>query len=501
MANSSDSLMQDWPLVIEFSQAREAGNGHTWLGAHVSVGIVSALVNVLHHYGSDDQRAIIIPALADLAGHARYVRDVFEHLGQTDEGREVLEEIVFVEPLDRLIEDANTAAEARQYATQLRNLRQRRPRWLKLWSKPRPTDPSPLSDWLHTVDLQFNPFGPEHSELDDRLPDYAVFDHVDLIRGLRPALILGEPGSGRTATAFLLAHECDDPPEAPRESGVLPAYCSVPFAPRSRDAACRYLEALARAVARAVLRLLAVRPRGWLDLPTSQQREAMGALLLTCAGSKEVLVSELRRVAPDPAYRRLMPMVEHLQAVCPADRLGEAGWLDLLAGAIPFGFQHIYALVDVKDSQATDAVIGSFHTLADLAVPLAASGVYLKAFVPAALRRSAMSLTGFNAGFNLISLVWNEQSLIQMLGNRFGRAGGEGLLTVCGPDVPGDIETQFVRAALLAPSPPRQLVRMGNHLLYRHAQFMPDKSMISADEVEWVLSANKRREDEGKGDG
>ena len=76
--------------------------------------------------------------------------------------------------------------------------------------------------------------------------------------------------------------------------------------------------------------------------------------------------------------------------------------------------------------------------------------------------------------------------------DRFGRAGGDSLAALCGPDVPHDVDTLFVEAALKSKAAPRQLIRWGNRLLLEHAATAPDQ-LISMDEIERVLGTQSKQ--------
>ena len=237
-------------------------------------------------------RTAVNAVLADLAGRQDFVDMVGQRVSDTPDHRKILETAVFAQPLQRLRDNPEASAAARHTAESLLKLRRDRRRWLQLWS----TSPTVTSDllarYLHQVGLDFNPFGSESAELDPRLPEYAALDQVDQVCGRKRVIMLGESGSGLTATAMLLMHQCDNPPESPVEAGVFPVYLPVFQLKNDRgQISCDFLRSIAHALARTLLQFVAVRPYGWLELPI-EKRDHLGALLLTSFGSRDSLLGE-----------------------------------------------------------------------------------------------------------------------------------------------------------------------------------------------------------------
>ncbi|HZY40866.1 MAG TPA: hypothetical protein VFF59_02600 [Anaerolineae bacterium] len=483
------SLEKDSALASDVGLAFECINArtHDWLGKFLgdirSRNVVAALVSVLDHFSNDQLRTAIVETLADLAGRENFVDKIKQQLSDTSDRRKILEATAFAEPLRRLSENALASTAARHSAESLLNLRRRRPPWLQLWR----TSPMVMSDslarYLQQVGLAFNPFGPESAELDPHLTEYAASDQVEPVRGRKRVIMLGEPGSGLTATALLLAHQCDDPSESPVEADAFPVYYPVFQLNDDRGwTSCYFLRSIAHALARTLLRFAAVRPYGWLELP-NEKRDQLGALLLTSFGSRDGLLGEMRRVAPDPEYRWLAYPIESAKfSFTHADNLDEIDWLGLIAGSTPSGFDSIYVLLDVKDFLASNAAAANLKMWFDLSTSLAANNVYLKIFAPASTR----SLISNDNGFDSVTLTWDSHKLSQTMRDRFGRAGGDSLAALCGPDVPHDVDELFIQAALKSKAPPRQLIRLGNRLLLEHAVSAPDQ-LISGDEIERVL--------------
>ena len=457
--------------------------------------MAAALDIILLLYDDARAREAITHALVALSTvDMDYAHAIIDQLAVSDKA--IFEGIVLAKPPDQSHEAVSRAKEDfwtkivdnlidRLNAAIAGSGRLPRGRWLQLWRTGSIATSDSLARYLHRVGLDFNPFGPESAELDPRLPEYAALDQVDLVRGRKRVIMLGGPGSGLTATALLLAHQCDDPPESPVEIGAFPVYYPV-FQlsdDRSRMSVC-FLRSMSHVIARMLLRFVAVRPYGWLELP-GEQRDRLSAFLLTSFGSKDSLLGELRRVARDPEYGRLANSVENARiGFIHTDDLDELDWLDLIAGSIPSGFDSIYILLDARDSTASNEAAGNWKTWLDLSVLLAANNVYLKIFAPTAAR----SLIGNEVGLESVTLTWDADKLGQTLRDRFGRAGGDSLAALCGPDAPRDADELFVQAALKSKAPPRQLIRLGNRLLVEHSAAAPDRP-ISGDEIDRILGS------------
>lgn len=469
--------------TIDFCRAQFDGSAEEWLKENASHDLVAALVQVLSDYDDDGLHTLVVNALADLARRAQFVRDIHMQLSGKEDARRILAEPRFVPRLRQLVEDPGTSADVKRYASDLLMRRLGRLQWLHLWPEEQSPDLPFLADWLKAEGFSTNPFGPERAEFDKQLPEYRVDDHVDMARGTQPLVVFGHPGSGRSATALMLAYTSEEPPVSSGTPPMFPLYYETSLAGDFGESSRAILESITRATSRALLRLLAVRPYTWLDLPPNR-REGLGALLLICAGSKEVLLGELRRVASDPEYRRLSRTVEDLRTKpVPNHRVTESGWLDLLAGAIPYTFRYLQVIVDIKTTAPSDAIIRSFRILLELSVSLAKQGIYLKVFAPEALRGIAADLVGIP----VMSLEWSEDGLSRMLENRLRRANRENLYALCELTVLADVDKQFVRAALSSQDPPRHLIRMGNHLFGKHARYRPDRQ-ISTDEIQEALT-------------
>ncbi len=369
-------------------------------------------------------------------------------------------------------------------------------RWLDLWPATSPADPEELLGWLKLAELAFNPFSPDSAELDPRLRDYYIrsdiFRHIG---GRRPTLVFGEAGSGKTAAALLLASDCQDPPESPREEGSFPVHGALPLQV-SRDPAQQvYLSAVVYETARSVTRYLAHFPEGFGRLP-EPRRYGIARLLSIWTDSPELLEARLRHSAPSWGTSSLLvreivamhqPISYEREIAC---RENPGGVPDLLSEALPGGFQCAYLILDSSIvSGAPWAVARSLQHLLDLTIPLAAGGIYLKLFLPTALRPYMRDLLGCR----MVTLTWPLGALKDMINDRVEAASlmkGVTLNYLCDPSVPTE-PSLARRLARAADGSPRRLLRLGNEILVRHARRAPDEPKLSVQDVDSVLGVRR----------
>ena len=500
---------QDLALVAELAQARREGGEDAWhnmVDQRGAIECVAALQRVDRCY-EGRTREIVVDLLADLAGRAEYV-EALTQLADTDHGRELLREPEFEQPLRTVNESSKASSQAKSAARKLRTLRLQSLRWLKLWPGTPPADPSNLGNWLDAMGLAFNPFRSTEARLDHTLPEYAVDTVFEDARGARPTWVFGAHGTGKTASAMLLAHYCNDPPGNPREPNAFPVYYNPPLdlsGVNASDMQRAHLEEFTRAAARDLIRFLAVTPNGFLELKSPQQ-DSLAYLLLVHTGSQDKLAFELRRAAPTGRVEdRLLRGLGRFSPNIPLNSdLDVQSWLDLLSSAVPAGYTCFYALADVvgrpSDDQSAEAMARQLQPLLDLTVSLAAVQVYLKAFIPEVLRPHLdEGLT------DLVDLSWDKDGLSLMLDARIRRAGGDSLAALCGPDVPirPSLDERLIKAALKEPTvqgPPRRLLRLGNELLLTHVRRAPNELFLSNKDIDQVLPwAEQGPPDEGEG--
>lgn len=336
---------------------------------------------------------------------------------------------------------------------------------LKTWRDAPPYLPSPwegvlrppedrgFADRLESWGFSFNPFGPEHAELDPELAKYGVWPAaLEGVRGYRPAVVFAHPGFGRTAGARLLAHACSE--VTTPETGAFPVFVEADNWPQTpKD----WLEAIGRAVAKGLLRARARDPYALFEHPGGP---AVAQLLACCFGAGESLVALLHRIGIDKeAHAYILGEVGRFPTG--GQSPDRAMLEDLLQRARPAGFTCTYAILDIPlppPSETTSAG-SSLSTLLGLVIPLISRGVFLKIFLPEALRPS---LDWF-VPVEPLSLCWSEEELREAVQKRLEEASRgkvQTLAAIC-PHL-SEPENWLVRSA---GGSPRQLVRLGNQLL------------------------------------
>lgn len=428
---------------------------------------VNTILRVLQRYG-DAIRPVSVRILAWLAGQPETISEVKNQLAASPFGRELLQEHEFEDPLLELAKSERQ--EISQEANDLLTLRRRQTgRWLRLWPESRQADLTEVSRWLSSVGLAFNPFGPEAGELDPFLEKYVIPTPFEDARGPLPTIIFGASGSGKTTAALTIAHDCNDPPDSPREAAAFPVYYPLQMYQDANVSSVTHVEALATAIARALVGYLGTNPNGFLQLPMSRQKQ-MSRLLLATFGSVEHLYSALRTAGSLYSANRIRAEIGRLEV----ERLSTGAasvtdWLLLLDQPMPSQFERVYAFVDVSSRltpSATEHVIEQLTTLVDLLIPLAARQVILKFFVPSRLERYLGNVHGCRRVF----LRWDEDLLRQLLEARMKQARGSdyGFNALFGPGGLADPSGQLARACAASKGPPRRLVALGNELIYRH---------------------------------
>jgi hypothetical protein len=270
--------------------------------------------------------------------------------------------------------------------------------------------------------------------------------------------------------------------------GAFPVYYPLWLDARFKGGRCHHLNVLARATVRALVRYLALKPGGFLHLEVPQ-RERLSELLLTCAGSQERLARQLREAAYVGVSGRLLRALENFDSrVPPAGERDAYAWLDLLNGARPADFEHVYALVDVaSQSEEPIKVAARLRPLLDLTTPLASVGVHLKLFVSDCLREHLGDLHAFR----VVTLLWNKETLREALRERMRQAshtgasaGRDSLWALCDPGAAEyDVDEHMVSAV----ATPRDLVRWGNRLLGIHVESEPAAARLTVESVErWL---------------
>lgn len=390
------------------------------------------------------------------------------------DGRALLRSPELTQMLQR-IEAESSQEELRKCARRLLALQRSPSPWLALWPENRTVAPPLVARGVQALGLRCNPFGLERAEMDPRLGEYGyrLPDIWEYLSSPQPLVVIGGPGSGKTALALLLAYDCQFPPGKPRREGTLPVYLlpyESPF-PSSDETSCRYLlDQVARSVAEALLQNIARYPY----LFTEQNPEGQAAIVSLWTaflgkGSGDNLGPHLLRAGlrEEGTGRKVWEEVRKMaNAVITPD---ETALLEFLGAARPAGFQRTEVLMDWGAEPAAPrctAIARSMEAFLRVMPALAARDVHVKVF----LHRTAYPAPGWESAVPLVELTWREEDLRGMLQLRLGHAGISSLQEVYS-DVAGlcpDPDAHLVRRAK---SCPRSLIRLGNQMLARVESF------------------------------
>jgi predicted MPP superfamily phosphohydrolase len=312
--------------------------------------IVADLLNLIQAHITPDNFNALARTLASLSSIPTYINEIERQLNSSPMGRDLLRAPEFAVPLRELAKSASVSSEARSSANRLSAQRRTAKRWITWPSANRAADKSVPAQWLELAELAFNPFGPIEAEDDPLLPTFAVDSFGKKIRGAWPVVVWGRAGSGKSATALLLALNCNEPPENPRESGAFPVYHLLRLDGTLSGSVPGCLKHLVNVIVDKLIHYLAIEPNGLIELPPSHLQK-MGELLLTCAGSQENLARRFRESPRGTVSEHLMHALDGLGAGARrADGLSAETWLDLLGYALPSEFKHLYVLVDVANT-------------------------------------------------------------------------------------------------------------------------------------------------------
>jgi hypothetical protein len=368
-----------------------------WTAKLESLGSGVALTSLLWSYKNlnEDFQKTVASMLSDLC-QEKYIQVVNHYIATDRQSRHLLRMGACKERLQQFRDNPKASQEAREVAKSLLRLPLRPSPSVLLWTDYRLPDLPDVAAGMRLLGLCDNPFGPELAELDPLLPEYWACPSVlESARGPRPVLVLGAPGSGKTAAALLLAYDCTYPPASPRESGAFPVY-HTPRLDVSPDKARRVqLDALARAVAQALANYLASDLYAFLEHEEAS-RVAIVQLLATYADLTGNLAWQLQRagLAAEGTAAQILRQMKEIErragGIVSDSSSHERVLIDLLGKARPAGLAYTYALIDLAVEPLSEEAIAfasRVRPLFDLTVPLARVGVYLKAFLPEKLFR------------------------------------------------------------------------------------------------------------------
>ncbi|GAB4560262.1 MAG: hypothetical protein Kow0047_06760 [Anaerolineae bacterium] len=365
--------------------------------------------------------------------------------------------------LPQRIEEMEKGQESKplsEWVAQVKNDLKGTLRWPKLWDFQRPEDPPDIKAALESLQLKENPFGPLRAERDPRLPGFRYLKHVGAVATRRPTIVFGAPGTGKTASAMLLAQSSADPPR-PFKEGCFPIWPVEGYrldAPMDHES---WLECVERATAACLVRLVA--GNLWLIGDERFVRHFVG-LGAWCYGSVTGLISALAAegAAPIIFAQRLQGAASDLDHRC----LPMTGRMRWLREAIPPGLDYAYLIIDLQVppgvSSFSAQAISSTRALLDLSEKLVPYGIYLKAFVPLELKPHLR----VDGGWDTIDLTWSMEDMRELLDNRWKQASEEPGAAFEAACKPGAAD----RFISLAAGNPRRLIENGNRLLQRLGQ-------------------------------
>jgi hypothetical protein len=340
--------------------------------------------------------------------------------------------------------------------------------------------------WLKHAELAFNPFGPELAEDDPWLPDYAIDKIIADLNGSSSVWVSGPVGWGKTTAALLLAFYCFEPTYQPRIPDTFPIYF-VPSVAQCASADKReWSSYLAMAATQALIRFLAVKPLHFFDLPTSRQK-IIARLLLTCWGTSKQLSSAFRETGLDRTAGSLVKIISQWDLDIPSpSSLDQAGWIELLNGALPAGFTRSFLIIDfpplAPEIQAHSDYRQTLFLLPELLHPL---NIYLKVFEPLSLvEKPELSASRFKHPIfkwekDLLALLLSER--LQQASRVGAAAGRDRLEDLCEIDARG---SQIDQCLIEAAKTPRDVIHWGNRLFEIHADQAADNPELSLLDIE-----------------
>lgn len=348
--------------------------------------------------------------------------------------------------------------------------------------------------------FRYNPYAYLDSGSDPHLLEYIV-DHRVFLLATReqPALVVAEPGSGKTATRIAVARSCLMAHSGRSSFPIiynLPDYFTRPDQDISAEA---HLRALLRAGAAGLLLFYAFRPEQYLALTPAAQSEAAGVWqqhlplqlayyldILEQTGDPNQLIAQLEASYPSgaaPAYRLVEDFCQNLRAA-PARPWSEppAGQFARLCDFIldTAGARSIIILTDGVDAfplagqtrqQQAQQYTGA---LCSQAGALARQGVYLKVFLP--------SPVAVGEALETISIVWSVAEVAELLRRRVyaATAAQTASLDAYATIDVHDIEGRLAQAA--GPRPREAIYLAGkcyNHLIHGAAPSLIDDPLIT----------------------
>jgi hypothetical protein len=420
--------------------------------------------------------------LADaLIREAITVTAVEEMLGKTPGGLRLLRHPDIYQPLVRLAEDATGDS----WESTCRLLAQRRgPRpWESTWPRKRPPPSKEVKRGMRALGLERNPFGPERAELDSDLHEYlARPEFWKTISGSRSVIAFGPAGSGKTAAALGLAHDCEFPPASPREEGTFAVY-HVPRLLKPADiSGPSPLDQIAFALGEALLQAFVQDPLLLLEQERDAKRAIARLLLIYVGfGSPQKAIWELERSRRELLMARgtdVLPKAPFQQSMVAELRdltqeISASAWpegpdlTEWMGRARPARCTRTYILIDLgleldESAPSHRYLVETIDALMEDAVHFERYHVYLKAFLPQRL----YEIGGDDWPVEAVEVAWEERDLRQMLKDRLAYAGQTSLAEIY-RDPADSLPDPDGRLIEAADGLPRNLIRLGNEMLRR----------------------------------
>jgi len=356
---------------------------------------------------------------------------------------------------------------------------------------------------IQYLGLKTNPFGSLQAETDSRLLKY----HMDPLwlqdlRTVNPTLIFGQPGAGKTAAALLVTHDCLNAHiRSPKADDLFPVYCRIEPETMSLYA---HLSDLAQALAKVLLRYLAVTPKEFVNARVSS-RAAIAHLFGRYIGTWTDITLALHEAGLPEAGLGLQ-MLERIKqlshGISFTKELTGADLLSKMSQAYPQGFKHVLFLLDVQqvgDSSAFPTV-QYVRSLVNLMAHLTRAGIVVKIFLPVDAKESPPPLDRYTPVQSMY-LKWESADLLQLLRNWLAPTGDDSIMQWCNPEAKDLLSkalpvnevrrtpeglTEIVNQLLVnaAHGTPRGLTEKGNALLRRIGEI---QRLLSVEDLQEIL--------------
>ena len=371
--------------------------------------------------------------------------------------------------------------------------------WPELWpDKAQRRDSLAITAWREksSVDLNFNPFGPDRAEEDPLLPQLFVEPPGwELMKTPEPTVVFGANGSGRTASRLLLAHTCTTTSLGPDRTGgqvdTFPVRLALFPEGKLDEGTVTCWRVLTRAVVQDSLEFLAKNPQTFAETPSRQQRalarlfrmhrhylgdlaEYLGGVGLENRAGASHLADSIQRAA---------------RGTRPPARTDEADLLSTLAEARLSHFQQVYVLAEVPDEVSArlspQEIVPHLKPLLQIVKSLTVRKVYVKLFIPTNVENAIEPL---EADVGKVELIWEAPTLGEMLESRVRQAGAASFRALFRHLPEGiDPAALLIQAALESEGPPRRLIQLGQGLLDEHVRRAPVEPKLRWEELKAVL--------------